>query len=256
MPTRLVHMVIDANDPQKLARFWAGVLGWAVAEEEGEEAADVWPPAMSTRIRWRCPSCSCRCPSPRRPRTACTSIWPPGRQSTRRPWCSGCATWAPGRRHRPGRRAMGRAGGPRGQRVLRAGAAGRLPRHRAGGRGRDGQPGPGGGGRFLGAGLGLGTEPSEDDALVAFRLPWGVGPYFELLRVPDARRSRTGFTSMSRRIRGRIRRPPYGGCRGPRGSGRRRPGRRRFLGGTGRSGRQRVLRSHPALSALVTRPGA
>ncbi len=43
MPTRLVHMVIDANDPPKLARFWADALGWEVEEEEGAEEADVWP---------------------------------------------------------------------------------------------------------------------------------------------------------------------------------------------------------------------
>jgi catechol 2,3-dioxygenase-like lactoylglutathione lyase family enzyme len=43
MPTRLVHMVIDANDPQKLARFWAAALGWVVEEEEGADEADVWP---------------------------------------------------------------------------------------------------------------------------------------------------------------------------------------------------------------------
>src|SRR5260370_352425 len=36
MPTRLVHLVLDANDPPRLARFWAGALGWVVAEEAGE----------------------------------------------------------------------------------------------------------------------------------------------------------------------------------------------------------------------------
>src|SRR3984885_12973032 len=43
MPTRLVHMVIDANDPPKLARFWADALGWGVEEEEGAEEVDVSP---------------------------------------------------------------------------------------------------------------------------------------------------------------------------------------------------------------------
>ena len=42
MPTRLVHLVIDANDPPKLARFWAAALGWEVAEEEPDEVV-VWP---------------------------------------------------------------------------------------------------------------------------------------------------------------------------------------------------------------------
>jgi hypothetical protein len=36
MPTRLVHLVLDANDPSKLARFWAAALGWEVEEEDGE----------------------------------------------------------------------------------------------------------------------------------------------------------------------------------------------------------------------------
>ena len=46
MPTRLVHMVIDANDPPKLARFWAGALDWVVEEEDGAEEVDVSPPGF------------------------------------------------------------------------------------------------------------------------------------------------------------------------------------------------------------------
>jgi predicted enzyme related to lactoylglutathione lyase len=42
MSTRLVHLVIDANDPAKLARFWSGALGWVMAAEEPDEV-DVWP---------------------------------------------------------------------------------------------------------------------------------------------------------------------------------------------------------------------
>jgi predicted enzyme related to lactoylglutathione lyase len=37
MPTRLVHIIVDANDPGRLARFWAVALGWEVAEEEPDE---------------------------------------------------------------------------------------------------------------------------------------------------------------------------------------------------------------------------
>jgi predicted enzyme related to lactoylglutathione lyase len=37
MPTRLVHLVIDANDPPRLARFWAAALGWEVLAEEPDE---------------------------------------------------------------------------------------------------------------------------------------------------------------------------------------------------------------------------
>jgi predicted enzyme related to lactoylglutathione lyase len=36
MPTRLVHLVLDANDSMKLARFWAAALGWEIEEEDGE----------------------------------------------------------------------------------------------------------------------------------------------------------------------------------------------------------------------------
>jgi predicted enzyme related to lactoylglutathione lyase len=42
MTTRLVHMVIDANDPPRLGRFWAAALGWEVAAEEPDEVV-VWP---------------------------------------------------------------------------------------------------------------------------------------------------------------------------------------------------------------------
>jgi predicted enzyme related to lactoylglutathione lyase len=36
MPARLVHLVLDANDPPKLARFWAAALSWEAEEEDGE----------------------------------------------------------------------------------------------------------------------------------------------------------------------------------------------------------------------------
>ncbi len=46
MPTRLVHVTIDAADPPRLGRFWAAALGWEVANEEpGETAVD--PPGFS-----------------------------------------------------------------------------------------------------------------------------------------------------------------------------------------------------------------
>ena len=45
MPTRLVHLVIDANDPPGLARFWAAALGWEVAAEEPDEVV-VEPPGF------------------------------------------------------------------------------------------------------------------------------------------------------------------------------------------------------------------
>src|SRR5712691_13156362 len=42
MPTRLVHLVADANDPIGLARFWSSVLDWEIADATQEEV-DVWP---------------------------------------------------------------------------------------------------------------------------------------------------------------------------------------------------------------------
>jgi Glyoxalase-like domain len=42
MPTRLVHLVVDANEPARLARFWAAALGWEVGAEESGEV-DVEP---------------------------------------------------------------------------------------------------------------------------------------------------------------------------------------------------------------------
>jgi predicted enzyme related to lactoylglutathione lyase len=42
MPTRLVHLVADANDPAALARFWASALDWEIADETAEEI-DIWP---------------------------------------------------------------------------------------------------------------------------------------------------------------------------------------------------------------------
>ena len=46
MPTRLVHLVADANDPAALARFWAGALDWVIADETAEEV-DIWPDGYS-----------------------------------------------------------------------------------------------------------------------------------------------------------------------------------------------------------------
>jgi predicted enzyme related to lactoylglutathione lyase len=37
--TRLVHIVVDAADPGRLARFWAAVLGWEIANEDADEVA-------------------------------------------------------------------------------------------------------------------------------------------------------------------------------------------------------------------------
>ncbi|WP_026421498.1 VOC family protein [Actinokineospora inagensis] len=44
MPTRLVNVVVDAVDPLALARFWADLLGWRVAEADGGEVDVSAPP--------------------------------------------------------------------------------------------------------------------------------------------------------------------------------------------------------------------
>jgi predicted enzyme related to lactoylglutathione lyase len=44
MPTRLYSVVFDAQDPSRLARFWATATGWSITYEEPEEV-DVEPPA-------------------------------------------------------------------------------------------------------------------------------------------------------------------------------------------------------------------
>jgi len=46
MPTRLVHLVVDATDPPRLARFWADALEWDIVLEEPDEVA-VQPPGFS-----------------------------------------------------------------------------------------------------------------------------------------------------------------------------------------------------------------
>jgi Glyoxalase-like domain len=43
MPTRLVHVVVDAADPAALARWWAEALGWEITFEEPDEVA-IEPP--------------------------------------------------------------------------------------------------------------------------------------------------------------------------------------------------------------------
>jgi len=46
LPTRLVHLVIDAAEPARVARFWAAALGWDITAEEASEVV-VWPRGYS-----------------------------------------------------------------------------------------------------------------------------------------------------------------------------------------------------------------
>jgi predicted enzyme related to lactoylglutathione lyase len=43
MPTRLVHLVIDAADPSALARFWSAALEWPITYEEPDDVV-IEPP--------------------------------------------------------------------------------------------------------------------------------------------------------------------------------------------------------------------
>src|SRR6266566_3350512 len=43
MPTRLVHVVMDAADPASLARFWSAALGWRIVFEESDSVV-IEPP--------------------------------------------------------------------------------------------------------------------------------------------------------------------------------------------------------------------
>jgi len=56
MPTRLVHLVVDAADPAGLARFWSAALEWPITFEEPDEVV-VAPPAADGQL----PSSSSRC---------------------------------------------------------------------------------------------------------------------------------------------------------------------------------------------------
>jgi hypothetical protein len=51
MPCRLIALCFDANDPLRLARFWAGVLGWEMADDPQDGSALL--PSDDTGIRIR-----------------------------------------------------------------------------------------------------------------------------------------------------------------------------------------------------------
>jgi Glyoxalase-like domain len=52
MPCRLVALSFDANDPLRLARFWAGVLGWETADESHDGIALLPGDDTGFRIRF------------------------------------------------------------------------------------------------------------------------------------------------------------------------------------------------------------
>src|SRR3954468_14276887 len=52
MPCRLVALSFDANDPIRLAGFWAGVLGWETADESHDGIALLPGDDTGFRIRF------------------------------------------------------------------------------------------------------------------------------------------------------------------------------------------------------------
>ena len=52
MPCRLVALTFDANDPLRLARFWAGVLGWEMADDPDDGVALLPSDDTGFRIRF------------------------------------------------------------------------------------------------------------------------------------------------------------------------------------------------------------
>src|ERR1700727_298892 len=52
MTCHLLALCFDANDPLRLARFWAGVLGWEMADDSGDGVSLVPGDDTGLRIRF------------------------------------------------------------------------------------------------------------------------------------------------------------------------------------------------------------
>ena len=105
--TQFSSLAIDANNPEKLATFWAAMLGGSIALDDDSDARVTAP--TGPRLT------SFACQNRRRPRAGCTSMC--GQMMWRRRLCRR-SRWA-----RPGPMtsttvAVASAAGPRGQRVL------------------------------------------------------------------------------------------------------------------------------------------
>src|SRR6266581_8312340 len=207
MPTRLVHLVVDATEPARLARFWAEALRWEVAAEESDEV-DVWPPGFSYPDPAALPLVFVPVPEPKTGKN---------------------------RVH------VDRAGRPGGQRVLRAGSAAGLPGHRAGrGRGRRLRR-PARGGPVLDAGHRLGAgQLGGQRGVAAVTGRVRAVPGAAAVGGPEDRQEPDSPGCRAVPGRGSRGRGPVTD-RGGRGPARHRPGRR-AVDRAGRPGRQRVLR--------------
>ena len=123
MTCDLVALCIDANDPRRVAEFWAGVLGWEV-DDSGDVIGLL--PADDTGFASASPARSSR----RSARTSSTSTSRARRRrSSRRRWRGRSSLGGRHHRRRPAARGGARgARRPRGQRVLRHRGRQRLPR--------------------------------------------------------------------------------------------------------------------------------
>ena len=63
MPTRLVHLVIDANDRHRLADFWAAALGWE--KDDDDEEPSIAPPGYEYPDPAALAICFCPVPEPK-----------------------------------------------------------------------------------------------------------------------------------------------------------------------------------------------
>jgi hypothetical protein len=63
MPTRLVHLVIDANDRHRLADFWAAALGWEKDDDDDEPS--IAPPGYDYPDPAALAICFCPVPEPK-----------------------------------------------------------------------------------------------------------------------------------------------------------------------------------------------
>ena len=116
LSTRLVRLCFDANDPLRLARFWAAALRWEIEDETDEEVGLVSDGRNALQ-----PSCSFPVPEPKAGKNRLHLDLVSESPEHQAEMVERLVALGPGAagRHRAGRCIMGRAGRSRGQRVLR-----------------------------------------------------------------------------------------------------------------------------------------